>query len=245
MIEAPYIGLETCTTQNDQRRLSIFVTYPIFQIIFKSPKVQNSNRLGSKKPSGTEIATYALSILIALATKDIPNGFLVRRSKMKQIFKRFFLAFFIFVLVAFYLPHATQATDCGSSELWVKSIWPALVEIDPLTLKVKDSSSYWIINNSNASPRGNYAWGLSGVCPGAIPSIYYLHTIYNFDGSTTIYQLDLESGISSLFYDLSSLGTRAYGLTQNGDTFYVSYGSAVHRVNGGNILLPETIGGLD
>ena len=65
---------------------------------------------------------------------------------MKEIFKRFFLPFFIFALVAFYLPHAAQATDCGSSELWVKSILPALVELDPLTLKVKDSSSYWVID---------------------------------------------------------------------------------------------------
>jgi hypothetical protein len=110
---------------------------------------------------------------------------------------------------------------------------PALVELDPLTLKVKDSSSYWIINKSNASPYGNYAWGLSGVGSGTTPSIYYLHTIYNYDGTTTIYQLDLQSGISSLFYDLFSLGTRAYGLTQNGDSFYVSYGSRVQRVNGG------------
>jgi len=164
---------------------------------------------------------------------------------MKEIFQRFFLSIFIFALVAFFLSHAVQATNCGSSDLWVKSIWPALVELDPLTLKIKDSSSYWIINKSNASPYGNYAWGLSGVCPGATPSIYYLHTIYNFNGTTTIYQLDLESGISSLSHDLSSLGTRAYGITQNGDTFYVSYGSTVHRINGGNILLPETIGGLD
>jgi hypothetical protein len=164
---------------------------------------------------------------------------------MKEIFKRLFLPFFIFALVALFLSHAAQATNCGSTELWVKSIWPALVELDPLTLKVKDSSSYWIINKSNASPYGNYAWGLSGVGPGATPSIYYLHTIYNYDGTTTIYQLDLESGISSLSYDLSSLGTRTYGLTQNGDTFYVSYGSTVQKVNGGNILLPETIGGLD
>jgi hypothetical protein len=164
---------------------------------------------------------------------------------MKEIFQKRFLPFFILALVAFSLSHAAQATNCGSSELWVKSIWPALVELDPLTLKVKDSSSYWIINKSNASPYGNYAWGLSGICPGATPSIYYLHTIYNFGGTTTLYQLDLASGISSLFCDLSSLGARAYGLTQNGDSFYVSYGNTVHRVNGGNILLPKTIGGLD
>jgi len=164
---------------------------------------------------------------------------------MEKIFLRLFLPFFIFTLVAFSLSHTAHATNCGSTELWVKSIWPALVELDPLTLKVKDSSSYWIINKSNASPYGNYAWGLSGVGPGATPSITYLHTIYNYDGTTSIYQLDLESGISSLSYDLSSLGTRAYGLTQNGDTFYVSYGSTVQKVNGGNILLPETIGGLD
>ena len=196
-------------------------------------------------PPGLEIATETLSISIELRAKDVPKGALVRRSKMKEIFKRFFLPFIIFALVALFLSHAAQATNCGSSELWVKSIWPALVELDPLTLKVKDSSSYWIINKSNASPYGNYAWGLSGVGPGMTPSIYYLHTIYNFNGTTTIYQLDLESGTSSLFYDLSSLGTRAYGLTQNGDSFYVSYGSTVRRVNGGNILLPEAIGGLD
>jgi hypothetical protein len=148
-------------------------------------------------------------------------------------------------LVAFSLSHAAQATNCGSSELWVKSIWPALVELDPLTLKIKDTSSYWIINKSNASPYGNYARGPSGVGPGATPSIYYLHTIYNYDGTSTVYQLDLESGISSLSFDLSSLGIRAYGLTQDGDTFYVSYGSTVHKVNGGSLLLPETIGGLD
>ena len=164
---------------------------------------------------------------------------------MKRIFQRLFLPFFVFALVAFSLGQAAQVSSCGSSELWVKSIWPALVELDPLTLKIKDSSSYWIINKSNASPYGDYGWGLSGVGPAATPSIYYLHTIYNYDGTTTIYQLDLESGISSLFDDLSSLGTRIYGLTQNGDTFYVSFGSTVQRVHGGNILLPEALGGLD
>ena len=52
-----------------------------------------------------------------------------------------------------------QAGSCGSTPV-IKSIWPALVELDPYTLRVKDRNSFWEINKSTASPYGDYAWGL-------------------------------------------------------------------------------------
>jgi len=47
---------------------------------------------------------------------------------MKRIFRRLILPFFIFGWVVIFNSHGAQATDCGSSEPVVKSIWPALVE---------------------------------------------------------------------------------------------------------------------
>jgi len=55
-----------------------------------------------------------------------------------------------------------QAGSCGSTPV-IKSIWPALIELDPYTLRVKDRNSFWEINKSTASPYGDYAWGLSGL----------------------------------------------------------------------------------
>ena len=161
---------------------------------------------------------------------------------MKRFLSSTLLSSLLFLWVSLSIPFQAQAASCGSAELWIKSIWPAVVELDPLSLHVKDLNSTWIINKSNASPYGDYAWGLSGLGPVENPSLYYLHTIYNFDGTTSIYHFNLETGASA---SVADLGIRAYGLAQNGDTFYFSGTDTVQRVGGGSITLPENIGGLD
>jgi len=47
----------------------------------------------------------------------------------------------VVALSSFAVAGATQ--DC--STLTIKSIWPALVELDPYTLLVKDRNSFWEI----------------------------------------------------------------------------------------------------
>ena len=161
---------------------------------------------------------------------------------MKKRLSSALLFYLLLLLVPLSMPFSARAASCGSAELWIKSIWPAVVELDPLSLHVKDLNSTWIINKSNANPYGDYAWGLSGLGPVENPSLYYLHTVYNFDGTTSIYHLNLETGASA---SVADLGIRAYGLAQNGDTFYFSGTDTAQRVGGGSVTLPENIGGLD
>lgn len=133
----------------------------------------------------------------------------------------------------------------------IKSIWPALVELDPQTLRIKDGSSFWMITKGNADPRGNYAWGLSATGSAAAPSIDYLHTICNFNNGNCVgsaypwastFHIDLPSGLSTR---LAGTGVSAFGLAEGGGSVYVAYGSLIARLSGGVLALPERIGGLD
>jgi len=127
---------------------------------------------------------------------------------------------------------------------WIKSIWPALVELDASTLKVKDKDSFWEITKANTNPYGVYAWGLAGKAPGIF---YFLHTTSKFSGPSNIYEIDISNPSKPKFTKILSLSVRAYGLAYSGSNLYVSYNNVVERVSGGagKITLPENIGGLD
>ena len=135
---------------------------------------------------------------------------------------------------------SSQAQPCDNS-LWIKSIWPAVIELDPYTLRIKDSHSFWEITKSNASPYGDYAWGLSGIPTDQGPDLYYLHTTSNYSGSSSIYRINLETGKSTSYQALSVV---AYGLAQKGNNFYIVYydnyqmKSVVARVGGEKVALP-------
>jgi hypothetical protein len=150
----------------------------------------------------------------------------------------------VMALSSFSVAGTTQ--DC--STLTIKSIWPALVELDPYTLLVKDRNSFWEINKSTASIYGDYAWGLSGLPTENGPDIYFLHSTENFSGNTNIYRLNMESGKSTKYL---SLNVRAYGLAQKGNQFYIAYydsvekKNVVQRVGGEKTFLPEIIGAID
>jgi len=130
----------------------------------------------------------------------------------------------VVALSSFAVAGATQ--DC--STLTIKSIWPALVELDPYTLLVKDRNSFWEINKSTASIYGDYAWGLSGLPTTNGPDIYFLHSTENFTGNTNIYRLNMGTGKSTLYL---SLNVRAYGLAQKGNQFYIAYYDSVEKKN--------------
>jgi uncharacterized repeat protein (TIGR01451 family) len=143
---------------------------------------------------------------------------------------------------------AVAGTTQDCSTLTIKSIWPAIIELDPYTLLVKDRNSFWEINKSTASIYGDYAWGISGLPTKNGPDIYFLHSIENFTGNTNIYRLNMDTGKSTQYIPLN---VRAYGLAQKGNQFYIAYydsvekKNVVQRVGGEKTFLPEIIGAID
>ena len=157
------------------------------------------------------------------------------------------LAVSLILVVVALSSFAVAGTTQNCSTLTIKSIWPALVELDPYTLRVKDRNSFWEINKSTASPYGDYAWGLSGLPTENGPDIYFLHSINNFTGNTNIYRMNMDTGKSTQYLPLN---VRASGLAQKGNQFYIAYydsngQNVVQRVGGEKIILPETIGAID
>ena len=143
---------------------------------------------------------------------------------------------------------AVAGTTQDCSTLTIKSIWPAIIELDPYTLLVKDRNSFWEINKSTASIYGDYAWGISGLPTKNGPDIYFLHSIENFTGNTNIYRLNMDTGKSTQYIPLN---VRASGLAQKGNQFYIAYydsaqkQNVVQRVGGEKTILPEIIGAID
>lgn len=137
---------------------------------------------------------------------------------------------------------------CDPEPVAIKSIWPAVVELDPETLRVKGGESFWEITKEDANPYGNYAWGLSGQ---SAASLHFLHTICNFNNGdcvgsaypwASIFNLEVPSGSISR---VDGTDASAFGLAQHGGEFYFAAGSTVGRKGGDSLTLPESIGGLD
>ncbi len=137
---------------------------------------------------------------------------------------------------------------CEPEPVVVKSIWPAVVELDPETLRIKDGQSWWELTKGNANTYGNYTWGLGGQ---SAASLHFLHTICNLNNGdcvgsaypwASIYNMQIPSGAVS-----HVVGTEvsAFGLAEHDGEFYFAFGSTVARRAGGSISLPEPIGGLD
>ncbi len=134
---------------------------------------------------------------------------------------------------------------CEPGNLYIKSIWPALVEIDPLTLRLKDEDSFWPINKATANPYGDYAWGLSGVGSASDPHLYFSLSSTRYPDSSAqcgVYAMDLSTGYAS---QVQSVGYLSPGLAQFGEQFYTVSGATIHFQGGGSVGLPETIGGID
>jgi hypothetical protein len=141
--------------------------------------------------------------------------------------------------------------ECIYDTPWVKSIWPALVELNPFTLELKDAHSTWEITKANADPYGDYAWGLSGEGSASNPLLHFLHTICSANNGvcvggaypyTSVFHIDLGSGHSNR---VMGLDVSAFGLAEHEGQFYFATSNVVVRDGGGQLALPEVIGGLD
>jgi len=161
-----------------------------------------------------------------------------------------------------YNPPATGGGGGGYSKelsftvkaaFWIKSIWPAVVELDPVTLKIKGPTSYWEVNKANADPLADYIFGLGVTGTAANPQVYFLDAQTKFPSSTTknsIWQLDMATGRST---KVQALPKFAHGLGTPSPTranlFYYAEGKNLHIIENGAVVqslaLPVNIGGID
>ena len=136
---------------------------------------------------------------------------------------------------------------------WIKSIWPAVVELDPVTLKIKGPNSYWEVNKANADPLADYIFGLGVTGSPTSPQVYFLDAQTKFPSSSTknsIWQLDMATGRSTKVQGLPKF---AMGLGVPSPTkanlFYYAEGKNLHVIDNGVdvqiLALPINIGGID
>jgi hypothetical protein len=143
----------------------------------------------------------------------------------------------------------------------VKSLRPAVVELEPVTMQPKDGTSYWEIDKSRLNPTMTGAFGraLAVVCENNQPVILVLLSDTSKLASTTksaIYRLTSSSpGQIGTFDRVYAINGPATGLAARSTTeFYYSSGRTITRVVAGSppvitsFTLPSsesTIGGLD
>ncbi|MDD1639950.1 MAG: IPT/TIG domain-containing protein, partial [Methanomicrobiales archaeon] len=149
--------------------------------------------------------------------------------------------------------YSKEYTFTVKAAYWIKSIWPAVVELDPLTLKLKGPNSYWEVNKANADPYGDYIFGLGVTGSAASPQVYFLDAQTKFPSSTTknsVWKLDMTSGKST---KVQALPKFAMGLGVPSPTvpnlYYYAEGKNVHIIENGAVVqskvFPANIGGID
>ncbi|MDD1660207.1 MAG: hypothetical protein LUQ62_03280 [Methanomicrobiales archaeon] len=143
----------------------------------------------------------------------------------------------------------------------VKSVRPAVVELEPATMQPKDGTSYWEIDKSRLNPPMTAAFGraLEVVCENNQPVILVLLSDTSKLSSTTrsaIYRLTSSAqGQVGSFDRITPISGPATGLAARSPTeFFYSSGRTITRVVAGSppvvtsYTLPSsqpTIGGLD
>ena len=142
-----------------------------------------------------------------------------------------------------------------------KSLYPAVVELEPATMQPKDGTSYWEIDKSRLNPTMTGAFGraLAVVCGNDQPVILVLLSDTSKLTSTTksaVYRLTTSTpGQRGAFDRVYSISGPATGLAaRSAIEFYYSSGRMITRVASGSppvvttYTLPSgeaTIGGLD
>ena len=140
----------------------------------------------------------------------------------------------------------------------VKSLRPAIVELEPATLQPKDGTSYWEIVGSRLNPPMSNAYGraIAVTCENGRPVILALLSDTLKLTSTTksaVYRLtSTTQGQIGTFDRQHTISGPATGLAaRSAGEIYYSSGRTVVRVVAGNppvatsLTLPATIGGLD
>jgi hypothetical protein len=140
----------------------------------------------------------------------------------------------------------------------VKSLRPAVVELEPATLQPKDGKSYWEIVGSRLNPPMTTAFGraIAVVCENNQPVIFVLLSDTSKLTSTTksaVYRLtSTTQGQIGSFDRITPISGPATGLAARSTTeFFYSSGRTITRVIAGSppsvtsTTLPVTIGGLD
>jgi hypothetical protein len=129
-----------------------------------------------------------------------------------------------------------QVYSCcwGVSDIAFKSLLPALIELDPYTLKIKDENSYWELD---ASP---FMEGLSGSGSASDPELFLLSAA-NDAGTSTIYRWDFDLHTPVPYLDLEF---EALSLAHKGSNFYVIGPSGISRLGGATVPAPTAASGL-
>ena len=149
--------------------------------------------------------------------------------------------------------YSRELTFTVKAAYWIKSIWPAVVELDPLTMKLKGPNTYWEVNKANADPYGDYIFGLGVTGTGANPQIYFIDAQTKFPSSTTknsIWQLDMATGKSTKVQALPKFAM-GFGIPSptKANLFYYAEGKNLHIIENGAVVqslaFPANIGGVD
>ncbi len=129
-----------------------------------------------------------------------------------------------------------QVYSCcwGVSDIAFKSLLPALIELDPYTLKIKDEKSYWELD---ASP---FMEGLSGSGSASTPDLFLLSAA-NDAGTSTIYRWDFDLHTPVPYLDLEF---EALSLAHKGNNFYIIGPSGISRLGGATVPAPAAASGL-
>jgi hypothetical protein len=140
----------------------------------------------------------------------------------------------------------------------VKSLRPAIVELEPATLQPKGATAYWEIMGSKMTPAMTNAYGraIAVTCQDGQPVILALFSDTLSLTSTTrsaVYKLTSPSqGQVGTFERQHTISGPATGLAaRSASEIYYSSGKTIVRVVAGNppvsstLPLPATIGGLD
>jgi len=132
-------------------------------------------------------------------------------------------------------PANTQYYNCMPSPYFnIKSRAPALVELDPYSLKIKGPNSYWEL------PLSPFMEGISGSGSASDPSLYLL-SLDQTAMTSSVSRWNFSTGKAEKVFDL---GFPAYSMTHKDGNFYVAGLNTVSRVGGASVATPLTIAGM-
>ena len=132
----------------------------------------------------------------------------------------------------------SRGTDNG-----IENMGLALIELDPLTLQIKDADSFWQINKRKFRLRWNGFWELCGSFsaegePDA--SLFLFQKNPRFPATPTVYSIDLLTGRMKKQPNKNLVNSLV-----DKNIFYIPDGRIIYSLTGESITLPEEIAVLD